>query len=323
MQNQETAAKIENIRKKWNFEQAKELMDLPFNDLLFKAQTIHRQNFDPNKIQLSTLLSIKTGGCPENCKYCPQSAHYDAGVEKSELMDKDEIVKIAKKAKENGASRFCMGAAWRKLADRDVEKVSEIIKAVKDEDIETCLTVGMITDSQAKDLKKAGLDYYNHNIDTSREFYDKIISTRNFDDRLQTLENVSNNNINVCSGGIIGMGESLDDRVKMLITLANLKTQPGSVPINMLQAVDGTPLEDQKQVDVFEFIRVIALARIMIPKAYVRLSAGRKSLSREAHSMCFLAGANSIFYGDTLLTQDNPEIKADQDLMQELKITAS
>lgn len=307
-------------KKEFSVEEVLALFALPFNDLLFKAAEIHRQFHDPNEVQISTLLSIKTGSCPENCKYCPQSAHYDTGLEKSGLMKMDEILKAANAAKQAGASRFCMGAAWRSLHDRDVENICEVVKEVGKTGLETCLTLGMLTDSQSKKLKEAGLDYYNHNIDSSPEFYSEIISTRNFEDRLNTLKNVREAGLNVCSGGIVGMGEKREDRAKMLIVLANLPKQPESVPINMLVKVAGTPLEKVEDLDEFEFIRTIAIARIMMPKSKVRLSAGRENMSEQTQALCFFAGANSIFYGEKLLTTDNPETQRDDALLKKLGI---
>ncbi len=310
------------MKKDWQVEEVMELLSLPFNDLVFKAAEIHRKNHNPNEVQVSTLLSIKTGSCPENCKYCPQSAHYNTGLEKEDLMPVEEIVKAAKEAKKAGASRFCMGAAWRSLHDRDVEKVCDIVDAVKKTGLETCMTLVMLTKEQSDKLKQAGLDYYNHNIDSSEEFYSQIITTRNFQDRLDTLQNVQQSGLNVCSGGIVGMGETRQDRAKMLIILANLTEQPKSVPINMLVRVKGTPLEDAKQVDEFEFVRTIAAARIMMPKSKVRLSAGREEMSDQTQALAFLAGANSIFYGEKLLTTSNPETQKDQELFQNLGIEA-
>ncbi len=310
------------IRNNWKLEEIETLYNLPFNDLLFYAQQIHRKNFDANEVQISTLLSIKTGGCPENCKYCPQSAHYNTGLEKESLMEVKEIVKQAKKAKDIGASRFCMGAAWREVNDRDLDKLCTIVEEVKKTGLETCMTLGMVKKEQAKRLKKAGLDFYNHNIDSSEEFYEKIISTRKYQDRLNTLENIAKNDINVCSGGIIGMGEEIEDRLKMIKTLANLKQHPKSVPINLLEKVEGTPLEGSKDIDVFEFIKTIAITRIIMPQSYVRLSAGRQNLSEEAQSLCFLAGANSIFYGEKLLTQKNPTENQDMALFDKLGLKA-
>ena len=295
-----------------------DLFSMPFNDLIFKASSLHREFHNPNQVQISTLLSIKTGGCPENCKYCPQSAHYDTGLQKQALMPIDEIVASANNAKKAGASRFCMGAAWRSLHDRDVEKICEIVQAVKDTGMETCMTLGMLTEKQSKQLKEAGLDYYNHNIDSSEEFYAEIISTRNFQDRLNTLKNVREAGMNVCSGGIVGMGETREDRAKMLIILANLPKQPESVPINMLVRVKGTPLENTQELDQFEFIRTIAVARIMMPKSKVRLSAGREEMNEQTQALCFLAGANSIFYGEKLLTTQNPQMQKDQELLSKL-----
>ena len=310
----------QNIQQDWQVEEVLKLFSMSFNDLIFKASALHRQFHNQNEVQISTLLSIKTGACPENCKYCPQSAHYDTGLEKQALMPIDKILESAQNAKKVGASRFCMGAAWRSLHDRDVEKICEIVEAVKETGLETCMTLGMLTDSQSKKLKEAGLDYYNHNIDSSEEFYSEIISTRNFADRLNTLKNVREAGLNVCSGGIVGMGEAREDRAKMLIVLANLPKQPESVPINMLVKVKGTPLENVESLDPFEFIRTIAVARIMMPKAKVRLSAGREEMSEQTQALCFLAGANSIFYGEKLLTTQNPQTQKDQELFAKLGI---
>jgi biotin synthase len=281
---------------------------------------VHRKFHNPDEVQISTLLSIKTGGCPENCKYCPQSAHFDTGLEKQALMPVEKIVESAINAQNSGASRFCMGAAWRSLHDRDVDKICEIVKAVKNTGLETCMTLGMLTDKQSQKLKEAGLDYYNHNIDSSEEFYSEIITTRDFQDRLNTLKNVRQAGLNVCSGGIVGMGESREDRAKMLIILANLEKQPESVPINMLVRVKGTPLENVEAIDQFEFIKTIAVARIMMNKAKVRLSAGREEMNEQTQALCFLVGANSIFYGEKLLTTQNPEIVKDQKLFAKLGI---
>ncbi len=313
----------QGVRKDWQVEEVLELFALPFNDLLYKAAEIHRQFHDPNKVQISTLLSIKTGSCPENCKYCPQSAHYDVGLKKESLMEVGKILEAARAAKEAGASRFCMGAAWRNLHDRDVATICNIVDEVKKTGLETCMTLGMLTADQSKKLKDAGLDYYNHNIDSSPEFYSEIISTRSFSDRLETLKNVRESGLNVCSGGIVGMGEDREDRAKMLIVLANLPQQPQSVPINMLVKVKGTPLENIEDLDQFEFIRTIAVARIMMPKAAVRLSAGRELMSEQTQALCFFAGANSIFYGEKLLTTANPEAKKDQELFKKLGISAT
>lgn len=309
-----------DCRHDWQIQEVEELFLLPFNDLIFKAADIHRNYHDPNKIQISTLLSIKTGSCPENCKYCPQSAHYNTGLEKESLMAIEKILKAANEAKESGASRFCMGAAWRNLHDRDVDMICEVIKEVQKTGLQTCMTLGMLTKKQSEKLKEAGLDYYNHNIDSSEEFYSEIISTRNFQDRLDTLKNVRDSGLNVCSGGIVGMGESLQDRAKMLIVLANLPKHPESVPINMLVKIKGTPLENVKELDQFDFIRTIAVARIMMPKSTIRLSAGREEMNEQTQALCFLAGANSVFYGEKLLTAKNPESQKDQKLFNKLGI---
>lgn len=305
-------------RHDWQLEEVQELFNMPFNDLIFKAAQIHRQFHDANKIQISTLLSIKTGSCPENCKYCPQSAHYNTGLEKESLMSIDKILIAARAAKESGASRFCMGAAWRNLHDRDVDNICNIIKEVKDVGLETCMTLGMLTKKQSQQLKESGLDYYNHNIDSSEEFYSNIITTRNFQDRLDTLKNVRDSGLNVCSGGIVGMGEAVQDRAKMLIILANLEKHPESVPINMLVKVKGTPLDQVQDIDQFDFIKTIAVARIMMPQSVVRLSAGREEMNEQTQALCFFAGANSIFYGEKLLTTNNPEVKQDQKLFKKL-----
>lgn len=299
-----------------------ELFDLPFNDLIFKSAGIHRNNHNPNQVQVSSLLSIKTGSCPEDCKYCPQSAHYNSGLKKEPFMEIEEVVKYAKKAKEGGASRFCMGAAWRNLNDRDLEKVCDMIKEVNKLGLESCVTLGMISSIQADKLKNAGLNYYNHNIDSSEDFYKSIITTRKFEDRLNTLKNIEDAKINICSGGIVGMGESREDRAKMLLTLASLPNPPKSVPINMLVKTKNSPLEDVEDIDYFEFIRTIAVARILMPNSAVRLSAGRSEMNEQMQSLCFLAGANSIFYGEKLLTTDNPEIQEDRDLFKKLGIEA-
>ena len=309
-----------NLKHCWESREVMELFDLPFNDLIFKSTQIHRQNHNPNTVQTSSLLNIKTGSCPEDCKYCPQSAHYNTGLKKEPFMDIKEVVEAAKKAKKMGASRFCMGAAWRNLNDRDLEKICQMVKEVKKVGMESCVTLGMINEKQGGKLKEAGLDYYNHNIDTSPDYYKKIISTRSFEDRLSTLSNVRKSKIKVCSGGIVGMGEERKDRVEMLVTLANLPEHPHSVPINRLVSVKGTPLENINKIDDFEFIRTIAVARIMMPKSYVRLSAGRDDMNEQTQSLSFLAGANSIFYGEQLLTQKNPETEKDKDLFSKLGI---
>ncbi|MCE2686945.1 MAG: biotin synthase BioB [Rickettsiales bacterium] len=310
------------IRHDFTVEEILSLFDLPFNDLILKSAQIHRKFHPANQVQISSLLSIKTGSCPENCKYCPQSAHYNTGLEKQQLMPIEKIIESAIDAKNAGASRFCMGAAWRSLNDRDVDQICEIVQSVKKTGLETCMTLGMLTAEQSSKLKDAGLDFYNHNIDTSPEFYSEIITTRNFSDRLQTLENVRKSGINVCSGGIVGMGESRIDRARMLIVLANLPSHPQSVPINMLVKVAGTPLENVENLDHFEFVRTIAIARIMMPKSVVRLSAGRNEMSEQTQALCFLAGANSIFYGEKLLTTENPEVARDQELFNKLGIVA-
>lgn len=306
--------------RKWQLSEVMELFNMPFSDLLFQAQKVHRQNFNPNSIQISTLLSIKTGGCPEDCKYCPQSSHYDTELKANKLMDVKEVLDAAGKAKETGASRFCMGAAWRSPKDNDIPKITEIIKGVKALGLETCMTLGMLTKSQANALKEAGLDYYNHNIDTSEDFYSEIITTRKFSDRLDTIENVRESGMKVCCGGIVGMGEGAEDRAKMLITLANMPEQPESIPINLLVKVKGTPLYDTSHISIFDFVRTIAVARVLMPKSYVRLSAGREDMSDEAQALCFLAGANSIFYGEKLLTTPNPSSEKDLALFKSLGI---
>ncbi|PHS14396.1 MAG: biotin synthase BioB [Kangiella sp.] len=313
--------KYEPIRNDWKINEISQLFHMPLNDLLFKAHTIHRENFNPNEVQTSTLMSIKTGACPEDCAYCPQSGHYNTGLSKEQLVALDEVVKAAKTAKDTGATRFCMGAAWKSPSGKDFPVVLEMVKAVKDLELETCVTLGKLSKEQTQALKDVGLDYYNHNLDTSREYYQQIITTRTFDDRLDTLEMVRDAGINVCSGGILGMGETEKDRLSLLQSLANLPEHPQSVPINQLIAVKGTPLENAKAITSFEFIRMIAVARIMMPKSYVRLSAGRENMSDEMQAMCFFAGANSIFYGDKLLTTDNPETDKDIQLFSALGIT--
>lgn len=310
------------IKHNWTVEEIENLFALPFNDLIFYAQTTLREFFDPNKVQLSTLLSIKTGGCAEDCAYCPQASSYDTGLKAEKLLDKEKILSDAKKAKDAGAGRFCMGAAWRSPKDRHIGELEDIIKEVKGLGLETCMTLGMLNGNQAHRLAEAGLDYYNHNIDTSEEYYEKIITTRTFKDRLDTLENVRNAGMKVCCGGIVGMGEEKLDRVKMLQTLANMEEHPESVPINMLIKVAGTPLENVDDISSLDFVRTIAVARIMMPKSYVRLSAGREDMNKETQSLCFLAGANSIFYGEKLLTRENPERNEDVELMEELGLSA-
>jgi biotin synthase len=306
------------MKEIWDYKNTKAIFDLPFSDLVNKAHQVHRQNFNPNQIQTSTLLSIKTGGCPENCSYCPQSAHYKTDLKKEPLMELEEVVEAAKLAKNAGSSRFCMGAAWRGPRDADIEKVCEMVKEVKKLGLETCVTLGLLKDEQAIKLKQAGLDFYNHNIDSSEEFYSQVITTRTFQDRLDTLEKVRKADIKVCCGGILGMGENNEDRIKMLVTLANLDEQPESVPINKLIKIAGTPLSDNKDFDPFDFIRIVALARIMMPKSYVRLSAGRESMSDEMQFLCFFSGANSIFYGEKLLTTENPIPEKDNLLFNRL-----
>jgi biotin synthase len=297
------------------------LLALPLPDLIFQAQTIHRQHFDPTEVQISTLLSIKTGGCPEDCGYCPQSAGFDTGVPASKLMDIEPVLEAARRARDAGAQRFCMGAAWRAPKDHDLDRVAAMVAGVKALGLETCVTLGMLRPDQADRLKSAGLDYYNHNLDTSPEFYGNIITTRIYQDRLDTLAAVRDAGINVCCGGIIGMGEDLDDRAGLLATLADLDPYPESVPINALVAVKGTALGETAPIDPIDFVRTIAAARIAMPKSYVRLSAGREALSDEAQALCFLAGANSIFYGDTLLTTSNPAVARDNALFEKLGMT--
>ncbi|MER9001560.1 biotin synthase BioB [Mesorhizobium australicum] len=304
----------------WTLEKAQALYHAPFNNLLFLAQTVHRQNFDPNKVQLSRLLSIKTGGCPEDCGYCSQSAHHETGLKASKLMEVRRVVAEAKKARDAGATRYCMGAAWRNPKARDMDAMVAMVEGVKALGMETCMTLGMLDLEQAARLKQAGLDYYNHNIDTSERYYSEVISTRSFAERLETLEHVRQSGIKVCCGGIIGMGEEPVDRIYMLVTLANLPEHPQSVPINMLIPIAGTPLADAKPIEPIEFVRVIALARIMMPKSHIRLSAGRMAMTDEMQALCFFAGANSIFVGDTLLTADNPGEDKDTLLFRRLGI---
>jgi biotin synthase len=307
---------------RWTVDEIVALFELPFSDLMHRAQSVHRENFDPNAVQVSTLLSIKTGGCSEDCGYCPQAARYHTDVESEPLMALDEVVAAAKAAKESGASRFCMGAAWRGPKQRDLEPVLEMIKAVKALGLESCATLGMLKDGQAEQLKDAGLDYYNHNLDTAPEFYGDVISTRTYQDRLETLERVREADINVCCGGIIGMGESRNQRAGLLAQLANMERPPESVPINLLTQVEGTPLHGTDELDAMEFVRTIAAARITMPQSYVRLSAGRHSMHEGIQALCFLAGANSIFYGEKLLTTGNPEAEADKALFAKLGIKA-
>lgn len=308
----------DDLRHDWTHDEARALFELPFSDLIYRAQTVHRAHFDPNKVQLSTLLSIKTGGCPEDCAYCPQSARYETGVEAEKLMTTQSVVADARRAKASGATRYCMGAAWRSPKDRDMAAVCDMIAEVKTLGLETCATLGMLSADQARRLKGAGLDYYNHNIDTSEAFYGEIISTRTYQDRLDTLEHVRDAGLHVCCGGIVGLGEELDDRVGMLVTLANLPRHPESVPINMLTQVEGTPLFGREPLDPLAFVRTIAVARIMMPPSFVRLSAGREDMSDETQALCFLAGANSVFVGAKLLTTANPEHDRDAALFDRL-----
>ncbi|MBT0587628.1 biotin synthase BioB [Alteromonas oceanisediminis] len=311
-----------SVRHDWTLEEVNALFALPFNDLMFRAQSVHRQHFDPNHVQVSTLLSIKTGACPEDCKYCPQSARYDTGLEKERLLEIEKVIQRAKEARATGSTRFCMGAAWRNPKDRDMPYVIDMIKEVKKLGLETCMTLGMLTRDQAIALKQAGLDYYNHNLDTSPEFYGDVITTRTYQDRLDTLEHVRESGMHVCAGGIVGMGETANDRSGLLMQLANLPQQPESVPINMLVKVKGTPLDSVDDLEPFEFIRTIAVARIMMPKSFVRLSAGREQMNEQMQAMCFLAGANSIFYGCKLLTTSNPETHEDVLLFKKLGINS-
>jgi len=304
--------------QRWTVAQIVALFEMPFNDLMHQAQTVHRENFDPNAVQVSTLLSIKTGGCSEDCGYCPQAARYHTDVENEPLMPIDEVLAAARAAKESGASRFCMGAAWRSPKQKDLEPVLKMISEVKAMGLQTCATLGMLKEGQAAQLKDAGLDYYNHNLDTAPEFYGDVITTRTYQDRLDTLDSVREADINVCCGGIIGMGESRNQRAGLLAQLANMERPPESVPINLLTQVEGTPLHGTDELDPFEFVRTIAAARITMPKSYVRLSAGRQSMSEGIQALCFLAGANSIFYGEKLLTTGNPEADADKQLFAKL-----
>src|SRR5690625_66216 len=310
-----------DVRHDWTREEIEALFNLPFADLLFRAQTIHRKYHNPNEVQLSTLLSIKTGACSEDCKYCPQSERYNTGVENERLMPIETVIREAQKAKEAGATRFCMGAAWRSPKGRNFETVIGMVRAVKDLGMETCVTMGMLDGDQAAQLKEAGLDYYNHNIDTSPEYYQEVITTRTIEDRLNTLQYVQDAGINVCSGGIVGLGEEVSDRAGMLQTLANLDQHPQSVPINMLVQVEGTPMYGEKEVEPIEFVRTVAVARIVMPLSTVRLSAGRENMSDEMQALCFLAGAGSIFYGEKLLTTPNPEASHDFQLLKSLGIT--
>ena len=314
---------VNNMAERWSFEQAKAIYEQPFPILLYQAQTVHRLHFDPIEMQASTLLNIKTGRCPENCSYCPQSAHYNTGLKPEPLMSIESVVEAAKRAKEAGSTRFCMGAAWRGPSEKNVKQVCEMVTAIKDLGMETCVTLGLLKEGQAEQLQEAGLDYYNHNIDTSPEHYANIITTRTFQDRIDTLEKVRIAGVKTCCGGIIGMGETTDDRINMLVVLANLEQPPESVPINQLLPIPGTPLEGMAPVDPFEFVRVVALARILMPEAWVRLSAGREHMSDELQALCFLAGANSIFWGEKLLITPNPSPEKNRSLLNRLGLKTS
>lgn len=314
------------VRNSWQLSEVEALFDLPFNDLLFKAQTIHRETFDPNRVQVSTLMSIKTGGCSEDCKYCSQSARNDSELEREKLAEVEEVLRAAEEAKRSGSSRFCMGAAWRNPRGKDMERLLTMVSGVKALGMETCMTLGMLTQRQAEKLKKAGLDYYNHNLDTSEAYYGEVITTRTYQDRLDTLEYVRDAGLNVCSGGIVGMGESRQDRAGLLATLANLPRQPDSVPINRLVRVSGTPLDEMEgleELEPLEFVRTICVARIVMPKSWVRLSAGRESMSEELQALCFAAGANSIFSGEQLLTTPNAGEESDASLFAKLGLEAT
>jgi len=316
-----TACKSETkSANRWGVDEIVALFELPFSDLMHRAQIVHRENFDPNAVQVSTLLSIKTGGCSEDCGYCPQAARYHTEVENEPLMQLGDVIAAAQEAKDNGASRFCMGAAWRSPKQKDLEPVLKMIAEVKAMGLETCATLGMLKDGQAAQLKEAGLDYYNHNLDTAPEFYGDVITTRTYQDRLDTLDSVREADINVCCGGIIGMGESRNQRAGLLAQLANMERPPESVPINLLTQVEGTPLHGTEVLEPFEFVRTIAAARITMPQSYVRLSAGRQSMHEGIQALCFIAGANSIFYGDKLLTTGNPEAETDKNLFAKLGI---
>jgi biotin synthase len=327
---QETAIRVQARKpapttapERWSVTDIEALFALPFTELMHQAQTVHRAHFDPTEVQLSTLLSIKTGGCPEDCSYCPQAAQYDTGVEASKLMEPEAVLDAARRAQAAGATRFCMGAAWRGPKDRDVEKVAELISAVKSLGLETCATLGLLDDGHAETLQAAGLDYYNHNIDTAPDKYGDIVSTRQYEDRLDTLQRVRGAGVKVCCGGIVGMGETRAQRAGLIAALANLDPYPESVPINNLVQVEGTPLHGQDPLDPLEFVRSIAVARITMPTARVRLSAGRQQLGEAVQALCFLAGANSIFYGDKLLTTGNPDVQADRELLAKLGMTTS
>ena len=312
------AGKTPDLRHDWTRDEILTLLEQPFSDLLFQAQTMHRKYFDPNKVQISQLMSIKTGGCAEDCKYCPQSSHYSTGVDADKLVEVQAVLTEATAARDGGATRFCMGAAWRELKDRDVEAMIEIISGVKELGLETCMTLGMLSEGQAERLADAGLDYYNHNIDTAPEYYDNVITTRTFEDRLETLDRVRRAGMKTCTGGIVGMGESREHRAGMIETLARMPKHPESVPINLLIRIEGTPFEEQDDFDILEFVRTIAVARITMPKSWVRLSAGRESMTDEAQALCFMAGANSMFKGDKLLTANNVSACRDRALMDRL-----
>ena len=303
------------------YEEAHKIFELPFMELLYKAHTLHRENFNPNSLQTSTLLSVKTGACTENCSYCAQSAHYNTGTKKESMLDKEQILKYAKAAKEKGSSRFCMGASGRSPSDKDLEVLCEVIGEVKDLGMETCVTLGLLNENQAQKLKDSGLDFYNHNIDTSKEYYSNVITTRTFEDRLNTIKNVRDAGLKICVGGILGLGESNEDRINMLVLLANLPTPPEFIPINQLVRIPGTPLENGETLDCFDFVRIIALARILMPKSYIRLSAGRAQMDDSLQALCFFAGANSVFYGDRLLTTENAAPTRDDMLFARLNLS--
>ncbi len=307
---------------RWSVDQVAALFDLPFNDLIYRAQTVHREHFDANAVQRSTLISIKTGGCPEDCGYCPQAARYHTGVDNEAMLSVDQVVAAAQAARDNGATRFCMGAAWRGPKQRDLDKVVDMVRAVRGLGMETCATLGMLKDGQAEQLKTAGLDYYNHNIDTAPEFYGEIVTTRTQQDRMDTLTRVREAGMHVCSGGIVGMGETRRARAALIVQLANMNPYPESVPINNLVQVEGTPLNGTEPLDLLEFVRTVACARITMPRAMVRLSAGRQEMPEGIQALCFLAGANSIFYGDKLLTTGNPDVQRDQALFAKLGLHA-
>ena len=315
-----SASSLANLRHDWSLAEVRAMFTQPFNDLLFEAQTVHRRHFNANRVQVSTLLSIKTGACPEDCKYCPQSGHYNTGLAKEKLMQVQKVLEEAQRAKAIGATRFCMGAAWKHPSAKDMPYVLEMVKGVKAMGLETCMTLGKLDQEQTAALAHAGLDYYNHNLDTSPEFYTSIITTRTYSERLQTLSYVRDSGMKICSGGILGMGESLDDRANLLIQLANLPEHPESVPINMLVKVAGTPLANAEDIDPFDFIRMLAVARILMPQSHVRLSAGREAMNEQMQALAFFAGANSIFYGDKLLTTANPQADKDMQLFARLGI---